>query len=74
MVKKVMTKSKALKLIKKAYGTLNQNDVWSVAADLRVGNEHQEIPANGVIHCAKCGIVEEGTADPIWHPEQYLNE
>jgi len=64
----------ARKIIKAMYGTLDQDAVYLEAASRRTGTAHQERLSRGsdYVRCAVCGVVEAPTADPAFHPEQYI--
>jgi hypothetical protein len=69
-----MTKTEALKLIEEHYGTLDQDEIYTLASDARVGTSHVEVPQrDGTSWCPECGFVDGNEdADPIFHPEQWL--
>jgi len=66
--------AKARKLILKRYGTLDEVTVYNEASSLRVGSGHEETPIDGESYCGKCGHIEQGEADPEFHPEAYVSD
>lgn len=47
---------------------------WLEAPSLRSGSRHEETPVDGRVWCDACGLVEKPTADPKYHPEQYVDD
>lgn len=63
----------AKKIIKAMYGTLDPNEIYLEAASRRTNTPHEEHVSRGdVTSCRLCGVVESPTADPAFHPEQYI--
>jgi len=63
----------ALEMIESAYGTLDYANVSNIASNKRSQSAHSEHGTN-LDRCGVCGILEAGTANPIFHPEVYLDE
>lgn len=61
----------ACQIILEAYGDADPRDL---APALRTRDGHPEIPAGDGrrVRCPACGWVEAPTADPRYHPEQYV--
>jgi hypothetical protein len=54
------------------YGTKKINQIYAEAAAKRAGTEHEELCGGNESKCQTCGLLTPSTADPLFHPEEFI--